>query len=441
MVALKNKIVFAWLVCCTGLSSCSISKQIDKSAKENIINRNDLKTAHIGITIFDPTTNKYLYNYDGGKYFIPASNTKIITCYAAMKYLGDSLEGLNVTEFNNFILIQPTADPTLLHPDFSNQPVVEFLLQQTKPLLYKAPAWNENAYGAGWSWDDYNDDYMPERSAMPVYGNILSVSGRSNRLKVSPSLLLQGLPANNSVDSSLFVSAIKRSYGSNNFKLTLKGSSEKLLQVPFITSDSLALKLLADTLHKNIGQPGKFMAAQTTARQFKIYSQPTDSLLKIMMHRSDNFYAEQSLLMVSNRLLGEMNDEKIIDSLLSSDFLNMPQKPRWVDGSGLSRYNLFTPQDFVFVLNKMRNEFEWRRITTIFSTGGSGTLSARYKTLQGKIYAKTGTLSNNLALSGYIITNKGKTLIFSILVGNHTSSGVEIRNAMEQFLSGIIEKY
>ncbi len=441
MVAVKSKIVFACLVCCGWLSSCSVSKQIDKSAKKDIINRTDLKTAHIGITIFDPSTNSYLYNYDGDKYFIPASNTKIITCYTAMKYLADSLEGLNVTEFNNFIIIKPTGDPTLLHPDFPNQPVISFLLRQTKPLLYEAPAWKENPYGAGWSWDDYNDDYMPERSAMPVYGNVLSVLGRSNALKVSPPLLKAALPPGNPADSLLFVSAVKRSYTSNNFKLTFKGATEKLLQVPFITSDSLVLKLLADTLHKSIGQPGKFMSAQTAARQFKIYSQPTDSLLKIMMHRSDNFYAEQSLLMVSNQLLGQMNDEKIIDSLLRSDYINMPQKPRWVDGSGLSRYNLFTPQDFVFVLNKMRNEFEWNRITTIFSTGGSGTLSARYKNLQGKIYAKTGTLSNNLALSGYIITNKGKTLIFSMLVGNHTASGVDIRNAMEQFLSGIIEKY
>ena len=160
-----------------------------------------------------------------------------------------------------------------------------------------------------------------------------------------------------------------------------------------------------------------------------------------MMHRSDNFFAEQTLLMVSNQILGVMNDDKIIDTLLKTDFKDLPQKPNWADGSGLSRYNLFSPQDFVFVLNKMRNEFEWKRITTIFSTGGSGTLSARYKNLEGKIYAKTGTLSNNLALSGYVITNKGKTLIFAILVGNHTAAGVDIRNAMEQFLTGIIEKY
>ena len=71
--------------------------------------------------------------------------------------------------------------------------------------------------------------------------------------------------------------------------------------------------------------------------------------VKTMMHRSDNFFAEQSLLMVSNKLLDVMNDEKIIDTLLKTDFKDLPQKPGWVDGSGLSQYNLFTPQDFVTI--------------------------------------------------------------------------------------------
>lgn len=428
--------IFCWLI-----SACSVSKQIDKSAKQIMISKPDLSTAHIGISIYDPSTKKYLYNYEGNKYFIPASNTKIITCYAAMKYLGDSLAGLDVTEFGNFIVVKPTGDPTLLHPDFTNQPVINFLQNQTKPLLYESPSWKENAYGAGWSWDDYNDDYMPERSSMPVYGNVLSISGKPASLKLIPQTLSALTETDYISDTSLFVSDAKRSFTLNKFKLTFKGTTEKNLQVPFITSDSLALKLLADTLHKTIGQPGKFRAAQTAARSLKIYSQPTDSMLKIMMHRSDNFFAEQSLLMVSNQLLGVMSDENIIDTLLKSDLKELPQQPRWVDGSGLSRYNLFTPQDFVFVLNKMRNEFEWKRITTIFSTGGSGTLSTRFKNLDGKIYAKTGSLSNNVALSGYLITKKGKTLIFSIMVGNHTTAGVDVRNAMEQFLTNIIDKY
>jgi D-alanyl-D-alanine carboxypeptidase/D-alanyl-D-alanine-endopeptidase (penicillin-binding protein 4) len=160
-----------------------------------------------------------------------------------------------------------------------------------------------------------------------------------------------------------------------------------------------------------------------------------------MMHNSDNFFAEQSLLMVSNEKLGVMNDEKIIDTLLKTDFKDLPQKPRWVDGSGLSRYNLFSPQDFVFILNKMKNDFGMERIKNILPTGGAGTISNYYKADSNFIFAKTGTLGGVVALSGYLYTKKGKLLIFSTLVNNHQASATAVRRVVEKFIQSIRNKY
>src|SRR6187200_3667061 len=94
------------------LSSCSVQQKISRSAKQ-VINDSSLLTAHVGISIYDPATGKYWYNYQGDKYFVPASNTKIPTCYAAMKYLGDSLIGLRYgfSESFDLVAIQPTGDP------------------------------------------------------------------------------------------------------------------------------------------------------------------------------------------------------------------------------------------------------------------------------------------------------------------------------------------
>src|SRR6187402_1734514 len=79
------------------LTSCSSTKQIGKQANQYVLNDSNLAKAHIGICVYNATDNKYLYNYQSDKFFIPASNTKIITCYAAMKHLGDSLVGLRYT--------------------------------------------------------------------------------------------------------------------------------------------------------------------------------------------------------------------------------------------------------------------------------------------------------------------------------------------------------
>lgn len=160
-----------------------------------------------------------------------------------------------------------------------------------------------------------------------------------------------------------------------------------------------------------------------------------------MMHRSDNFYAEQSLLMVSQAKLGQINDYKIIDTLLKTDLKDLPQKPRWTDGSGLSRYNLFTPNDFVFILKKMHDEFGMNRLKTILPTGNEGTLTNLYKQDSSYIFAKTGTLSGVVALSGFIYTKKNKLLIFSVLINNHQGSAPIIRRRVEEFLSGLRQRY
>ena len=183
----------------------------------------------------------------------------------------------------------------------------------------------------------------------------------------------------------------------------------------------------------------EFLPGLTNAN--KVFSQPSDSLFKPMMHRSDNFFAEQTLLMASNEYLGYMSDRDMIDTILKTQLKDLPQKPRWVDGSGLSRYNLFTPQDFVWLLNKTKNEFDWERIENILPTGGEGTLSSYYKDEKGFIYAKTGTLSNNCALSGYLITKKNKVLIFSVLVNNYPTGATPVRRAVEKFIKGLREKY
>src|SRR6187200_3599150 len=123
-IQLSKLFFFSLSTCYLLLASCGITKQISKSAKNNVINDSSLVNAHLGISIYEPATGKYWYNYNGDKYFVPASNTKIPTCYAAMKYLGDSLVGLryiyNKSPFGNYTVI-PTGDPTFLHPDFKTQ--------------------------------------------------------------------------------------------------------------------------------------------------------------------------------------------------------------------------------------------------------------------------------------------------------------------------------
>ena len=419
------------------LSSCSMQKQVAKEAKLDILSNADFIPAHVGISLYDPSTQQYLYNYQGDKFFVPASNTKLFTCYAAMKYLGDSLVGIRyVDKGNGTIELEPNGDPSFLHPDFVNQPVLDFLKKQKKILLTDEN-WKDNALGAGWAWDDYNSDYLAERSMMPMYGNVVSFSQKRN-FKAMPSYFQK--PLEETVANAKAGFTIRREYGSNIFSLRPSANQFSATDIPYYTTgNKVLIDLLKDTL-KNLVELVHFKIDRLPD-VVKLYSQPTDSMLKIMMHRSDNFFAEQSLLMISNNRLGFMSTPKIIDTLLKADLNDLPQKPKWVDGSGLSRYNLFSPQDFITILAKMKNEFPWARITNIMETGGTGTISSYYKNYAGRIYAKTGSLSNHIALSGFITTKKGKLLIFSVLVNAHQAPVANIRKGVEKFLTTVMDKY
>ncbi|HEV7779898.1 MAG TPA: D-alanyl-D-alanine carboxypeptidase/D-alanyl-D-alanine-endopeptidase [Chitinophagaceae bacterium] len=430
------------------ISSCSVQKKIGRSARIDVINTKPLQAAHVGLCIFDPSTNKYLYNYQGDKYFVPASNTKIPTCYAAMKYLGDSLTAALILDMDTAVVVIPTGDPSLLHTDFKNQPLVEMLRKEKRPVYIAANNWEDEPLGSGWSWNDYDQAYMAERSPLPVYGNVLEwVQEITDSTK--PPLIYSNPEINWEVDfsdDSARNFSVRRDIGSNFYTLNQGSERKKVtVSIPFFTNGiESAVELLKDATGNNRLSPANtiFVSkrnAVNTASAF--HSQPTDSLLKPMMHRSDNFFAEQSLLMVSNERLGVMNDAKIIDTLLKTDFKDLPQKPRWVDGSGLSRYNLFTPQDLVAILNKMKDEFGMERIKVIFATGGEGTISSYYKADSGYIYGKTGTLSGVVAFSGFLYTKKGKLLIFSTLVNNHQASATDVRRAIEKFLQGIRNTY
>jgi serine-type D-Ala-D-Ala carboxypeptidase/endopeptidase (penicillin-binding protein 4) len=424
------------------LRSCSPSNNISQTANNEILQQQDLRSAHIGISVFDANIKSFLYNYQGEKYFIPASNTKLFSLYAGMKYLGDSLIGIRYFENDTSIMIIPTGDPTLLHRDFINQPVIDLLKKKNKSIYITDENWKEIGLGSGWSWDDYNDDYSVERSAMPVYGNFIQWA-QSKDAKGSFSSF--SIPDINwkvdFADSTGKEFFVKRNLSENSFVITQGTEEYKQQDVPFVTNGlRSAIELLKDTASKNIFL-SHFPLSTFHSPLTILHSQPADSLFKPMMYRSDNFFAEQTLLMASNELLGFMNDKKIIDTLLKNDLKDLPQKPVWVDGSGLSRYNLFSPLDFISLLIKMKNEFGLERLKKILPTGGAGTLGYYYKQDSGYIYAKSGSMSGVICLSGYLITQKDHLLIFSVLVNNYTGSGSVMRKAVAKFLEEIIKKY
>jgi len=428
------------------LGSCGMQQKMSSSAKKIIIEDSAFLNAHVGIALFDPVAQKNIFSYQSTKLFTPASNTKIISCYAAMKYLPKFLPAAYLTEVDTAVVITPTGDPSFLMPDFNKHPLFDKLKSIKKPLYVLNNNWESPALGMGWSWDDYSEYYMTERSAFPVYGNQIHWYQEKGK-KENPSY------PGDTVDLFLYSNpeiqwpvkfgserknafSVERDRDENSFTLYEGKEKSAMESVPFITNGILtAINLLKDSLGKEIFIAGEDLSKEIVKiKPDTIYSQPTDSLLKIMMHRSDNFFADQCLEMVSQQRFHKMNEKKLIDEMLSNELSGFPQKPKWVDGSGLSRYTLFSPDDMVFILNKIKNEQPWERIKNIFPKAGSGTLTMYKSKNEEFIYAKSGSLGGVVCLSGYLFTNKKEWLIFSIMVNNTQTPFSKIRKQIGEFL-------
>ena len=124
MNILKNKRLFNLvkaLIIMLLLNSCAahkIEKELGKQGEKNDYFR--------GLVVYNTKTGKEIINYNGNKYFTPASNTKLFTFYTAYKTFRDSVTGLQYTRKRDSLIIKGTADPTFLY-GFEESKTLDFL--------------------------------------------------------------------------------------------------------------------------------------------------------------------------------------------------------------------------------------------------------------------------------------------------------------------------
>jgi serine-type D-Ala-D-Ala carboxypeptidase/endopeptidase (penicillin-binding protein 4) len=445
---MKSKHFFVFFAFLAVFSSCTSPRYLGRtSVPSDFLNHPAIFDTHAGIAIYDLQNKEYLYEHNSGKFFVPASNAKIATLYAGLKYLGEAVPGIQYLDHNDTLFLKATGDPTFLIKDQSLQLVFDFLNNAPGKLVFVEPEWNTEALGYGWPWNFYLDYYMPERSPFPIYGNGIQwaqreMAGLNEDVRISYILSNPRHPWPVEIQAGENERLkVSRPLTENNYLIYPGLDGAREIFVPFYTGGvNSALELLRDTLKREIDLVPNCRVFPYNFQT--IYSRPADSLFLPMMHNSDNFFAEQTLLMASRELFGVMDEKKLIEHIIEHDFFDIPQKPRWVDGSGLSRYNLYSPASVVWILEKLAEEYGIGRVSTLFPTGGEGTLRSFYTGETGKIFAKTGTLGGNVvALSGFLITEKNRTLAFSVLINNHYKDSGDVRRAIESFLKEIIYRY
>jgi serine-type D-Ala-D-Ala carboxypeptidase/endopeptidase (penicillin-binding protein 4) len=159
---------------------------------------------------------------------------------------------------------------------------------------------------------------------------------------------------------------------------------------------------------------------------------------------SQNLHAELLLHHLANALGGDENGSTVQGARVVRQFLLQAGLSGddfvFFDGSGLSGHDLVTPRATVRLLQYASTQpwfADWKASLPV--GGVDGSLETRFvkAPLKGKVFAKTGTLGEARALSGYVEGASGRTVIFSIMVGNHLPGTNSDREVVDRIVAAI----
>jgi D-alanyl-D-alanine carboxypeptidase/D-alanyl-D-alanine-endopeptidase (penicillin-binding protein 4) len=193
------------------------------------------------------------------------------------------------------------------------------------------------------------------------------------------------------------------------------------------------------------GNPARLPECPDGMKLTGLSSPPMGEIVEAILEPSQNWMTEQ-LVRALGMALGEEGswragfqvEEEFFSQTVGVDTLDIHYR----DGSGLSAYNLVTPRAMVRILEFMRNSPNGETYRLALAEPGEeeGTLRSRLSGLEDRVYGKTGTISHVNSLSGYLVTESGRELTFSIFTnGSGLPSGL-VRGAMDRVIQAVARR-
>lgn len=455
---------------------------------ESIIDAVD-KDINIGVKIVSLHDNKVVFSKNADRHFIPASTTKLITVAAALYYLGPSFR-FNTKIFSdkhidkeghiNNLYIEGSGDPGLMDSDVIS--LVHELKQMglksiDQDIIIDDSIFDDVLWGTGAMWDDRNRGF-----SAPVSG----LNMNFNRL------LIKIIPSYQGHLSHVIISPFSEFIAVNGHVLTQKGSSKNIsLDVkrhhkhqynwPKDPKDGLYKgdKIL---LKGHLGQDAKphytslaindpgifighFIAEQLKnahihfSGQIKRQIRPNKTV-ELTNHLS--LPLAQYLIdftKISNNLANDVlikaiaakhnikpasfnSGLKLVRDFLKTEVNIDSDSLIAVDGAGLSRYNLITPNQLINLLLYAHNHFHFgpEYIASLAIGGEDGLLINRFTNddLRKNIRAKTGTVTGISCLAGYFMGKDRHRYAFAIMINNFIGPVSKYTKLQDQILSSMI---
>lgn len=421
-----------------------------------IIERPEYVRANWGIFVKELDNKDFIYQLNSEKYFLPASNTKLMTTAAVLLKYGANYRfqtPIFWDKNNQQLRLIGSGDPSLSNQELDL--ITQKLQQENINYIEKLVVEENQAQNLGindtWEWSDLfyyyavnvnhlilNENTFTLTILPQKLGEEVSLSWSDDIAKNQYNILNKAVtaekdsPYNISIngilgDATLVIKGeIALNSDQDNWRLAVLKPSQYFLDTFTNILAKNKIKIKQNILKETINQ-----SSDNEQLLMKIDSSPLAELVYKTNQESNNLYAEAFL-----QLLGKENNNGL--AVLKDTLTALGVEPNSYylqDGSGLSRHNLVSPQALVETLDLM-TETPLAEVyeNSLPIAGKSGTLKNRFTNtiLENNLKAKTGSFSGNYSLSGYLTTQEGENLVFSIMVNNSNQNSTTLKTGMDE---------
>ena len=443
-----------------------------------------LARAHWGVAVQDLASGRWVLRHAADRYFVPASNLKLVVAATALERLGadyawrTSVYGTAALDpagtLDGDLVLYGRGDPNLsgrfapsitaIFDALADSLVARGLVRVTGSLLADESLWDADYLRGDWAGYDLLWWYAAPVGALGFNDNAIDVHIRPGE-RVGDPPVVAGEPA------SAFYSIENRAVtgpadSPSTFDLTREPGTNRV-----IAYGSLPLGSDPGVEYFAVVDPAGWAATafrEALARRgivvagpVRTVSRPADSpvaagdtvalaghvgpslarVVDAVLGRSQNWHAEQLLKTLGREVAGEgswnagLGIERRTLASLGVDTTAFLLK----DASGLSSANLVTPEAVVALLGAMRERPAWAAFRDALPVAAeSGSLRRRFTDTPaaGRVRAKTGYIENVYALSGYLTTLSGRDYAFSVIVNQ--TAGESAVAAIDSLVAALV---
>lgn len=427
----------------------------------------------VGVSVVDSKTGETLFAQNSDKLFTPASNIKLYTSAAALDVFGPDHQfqtsvlhtgNLAGSTLNGNLVLRAGGDPTFTTANL--QALAKQVAQKVKHvqgnLVVDATMFSSPLKGPGWMWDDDPEPFSMSISAMMLDYNVTKITVR----KVGEKLQAELIPATDFPTVSFLGGTGPVTITRKPFESTFQVQGDTLPESGIVEA-KLAVNepalWIGNVFHEMLEKEGVefsdgivsqsefpysyFVTTSVEVAKAPVVGEELATIKSLRMTEILPLFNKPSENAIGEMLLHQLagpssakpatwpSGSRALNTWLM-ETVGFPEgEVRIEDGSGLTRYNLISPDATIQLLQFMFKHPSGESYRASLPVSGvDGTLGGRLKLLPPNcvVQAKTGTMSGVSCLSGYVKDYEGNWRTFSVMVNGYLGSSATARDLQDR---------